>query len=1764
MNFPIYLSLIVLAFSAHANREETVSSPGGGQPYKIVVKDSSKDSDKDPGFYARNNGEWSPIIPGEVLVDPKRGPFVQLLNLAALDDRIPVASVIDGRLQIFNVNTDPKVAESRFVLGAAPVEEIATGNLLPIPLIQQSDDFSIYQSTEWILSHQRLLILASFRQGDTGLTVALRLKRGEGAKVELDGSPLILDHTFRKTEELNAMVRKTASGIQVYSEILQRSLISRLKLGDYGDYQTLVSAHIDAQTKCMQENKNFCNFGNLARWNAETGKAIQTDTLEIREVLSSFDFYMKWQISGAATLQIGLKDAGSQKQNPTMRGRLRLTPEGKIWRVLTSTSNPAPVLFAIENDLYMVAYIGTAVSIAKLGPLEGGKLPQKMSATVSEWTINGRHEFRLFVSELHGKEEDRKGVTQVYKIETGHPGDFMPVGQPLKLSDHFYTLGELRRRVLSEDGATGLLFDNTTPPQESGEIYTQIHDKSTPYVNVTNSGRGGLKYVYTHPTFKKILAPKVEYKEFAVRDASENPTGVYSYSQNPPLFVRGHLLNRLDKARDEVPDNGFDLLRQAHPIKSQKLGEVSAKIFAVDSTYREGRSGFSLILSLNAKTDKFTASAREIGNFSFPLKDVVDVRLFSGRKDHSDRFYVVLFTAAGGHCLIVPVTARDNELHVASSPMAYEVGGLSPDEFAQRLVHDHQLGDLHLIMTEGISPASRDFAVWSFSTRRQVFPKREHGDSLTFDFDNNVAAQFQTISDESRLSWKVKPFRPDESDIDANNASDMARSSLFSELRRILEESADPTQAARRRVVIVPEQIKPLAMEFVRNLYLAKSRRDVSPGSHFNRFNRSFGLHIFDPNKASADAFFENFEIIQARPKEKGVVVADVALLTATGRPTSLNVSKPFLLEIPQFVANDEKEGEGVMHMESVTPHALYLIAAGAPVPYEDFRKKIPAPIATTLLIGTKEEYEAIKADADSEMSAGIDKAFEVTELPPLTLDSKTDLLNEIMSRPDIKGLKYEFDASAIVNASLTPEEQQKKLFEYAATRVEGIALSRNANTFSAFMEFVALYLEKILTDPVVRNTRKVDRSFIERVLKVQFNLALNLADLPPDDPRVILSSENALFELHRAGMLGEFALKAEIIRLTLAQLNHDPARVMPSTWIWAGEPGTGKSKAWEALAKMLKLKMFRRGQKDNSGANGFYLDTVRIKKGDQAAIDQVINDLNMFVTSPAGSAGFIFFDDLSFADDNLGKAIVQWIRGLQQAERGIYRWTKSDGTVATCSVQNLSIGVAMNFTDNKALLEQFKGDDISSLVGKIVATGSRFGMDKSFVDRFGGVYNFDKFHESVKEPSLNQALLEAAQKKMARTGQYIVVDPALVRQAAKAFPQLGARPFLSKTTEAILTQPDHQQTPDSKVFAVIPKSEKEIAEAEAAAKAPTTGAWGQESAEVKQWVNKHARVVELQDGLSAELMLTRLMIPSFRSPILESLVYALQVDSRFKSDSLIGAYFQTPALFATYDHLLRAETIPLKDLGLKHTNQSELNALIEDLSTGETSPFVISFPTEGTHRSNWSRLGLGGQSAASKDSRRDVIVKYTPRIQDVIHKHLLRVLNVRNLQQMNNVEGWLKNLPERVPFEREALGRELTDLLFQFMREFQSRDLHEAQSSSQNAELDPYASTRFFLMAIDHAITKLPWTDLSHQMSQALKLVSQDMVLGQSVGVQNWLFNPDDRASLLKPTTTNFIREMVEFNPLVRETSDADRARPRGNFDSRCENFLVSNKGGR
>lgn len=1750
--------LVFLASPAFANREEAITSPySGGTPFMLVQKDQAALTKRDVGLYLRNGSDWKVLFPGTVLMDPTKGPVFSHLPF---DDRLPALAVVDGRVRLFTTQSDPANPKTFITLGDAPVSEIATGTKRDIPLIESADQLSILQETATALNTKAgQLILISLKnkapngvaQAD-GMTIAIRTKKTEGANFELMGPPLIIDHRYRRTAELQTMVypgnAPNPDGsilgekqLRVYSEILQQAFISRLSVQDFGDQRASVQKFIDRQEQCMQSNANFCNITQLAFWVAETGTANYQDKFTLELGKGNWVLKQNWLLAGGApTVNVTFS---SQLHQKPIYGKLRLDPTGSIWHFFQGQSSEDPLLFAAESDLYIATATGTT-ALTRLDSLVNGKLPQKISMV----TINGtKGEVFVFLSQINGESKS----TKVYVLAPANNNtDAMEIKKQLDLAKEFYLVPDLQGRA-SLTSTSSLVFDALTPPQESKVNYEQARNKNAPYIDILESTRSQPKYIFTNPTVRLTLSSRLRYEGYDAKEihVDQNPSGIYATNAGKPALVcRGQLL------KPDPNKESTDFLKQGTAIKTPSLPSVMTRLYALDASFRNGDHNADWVVNIDLNGNELFARLPAMG---YGVKDILGHRLYAGRGDRGNK--LVLASFVPGHAIWRTLTISENRTEMTVSDVKSTAFAGAPDEFVQRLVFD-QHGDLHFIKTPGVSPNSREFEVLNLFTEASVFPKRDTGPTaLKLDFDANMSDLFNSVNDDSKLSWKVKPFR-EEKDAGkaAEDGDNLVKSPMFAQLRQILSDAADKSKPMRRQIVVVPDEIKDLAHEFIRQTYLIKDQKDVPKGNLFHRFNRKLHFLDFVSSRGSQDAVFENFENAKSRKDDRTVVMANMSSLITVDRPTSLDPGKPFVLKFP---AIDGATGK-VSHL-SVTPHVLYLMAAGAPVASEDFRRKVPDPLASTILLGTQKELTSLKAQAEAEIPLGLEKAFEVIELPLPNLDAKVAMLDEIMSRVDIKGLGFEFDAREVVeNAPTDLKEKMRKLFEYAITRADTLAKSQGKNPFSSFINFLALYNESLVSDSVVRTNRKVDRSFIERILKRQFNISLNIADLPPDDPRRTLAADDAVFRLHRAGMLGEFDLKAEIIARLMAQMNHDPTRNMPSSWIWAGEPGTGKTKSWLALVKMLDLTLYRPGL-DNSKANAFYLDTARVTKGDKAAIEAVINQLNHFITQPRGSSGFVFIDDLSYADEDLGKALVQWIRNLQQAERGVTRVQLAEKSVAV-AVQNLSIGVAMNFSDNKELLKQYSGDDVSSLIGKIVATGAKYGIDKSFVDRFGGVYNFDRFHESVKEPSLNDALLEAARKKMSLAGQYLIVDPELVRKAAHAFPNLGARPFLSRTTDAIVTQPETIENKRSKIFALIPKTAEEIKEIETQAKPATaTGAWGEESAKVQAWVEKHTRVIELNDGFEAPLMLMRLMLPSFRSPIVESVVHAMQMDPRFKADQMASNYFLGPALLAVFDHMARTETIPLRDLQIDETKfgitakseREDFHKLIEDLSVG-TSPFIVPFPKQGGRISLWSELGVNRPGTLPTESRRDTVLRYSNKIHALIERHLLQILQIGKIEDMDNVEAWIRRLPDRVPNGFDTLGKELNDLLFLFIRDFQSQQLAEAKTGKPIP--DPYVGARFFFMALDQAIVKLPWPELSRKMLNALKLATQDMVLGQSVGVQNWLFNPDDRSSLLKPTTTNLIREMVTYNDQVRATPEDRRKQKRESFEATCADVLA------
>jgi len=1810
MNYMAFLPrigfIISLGISAagFANTEMQITSVhNGSTPYMIVVADGTGSSQRAPGLYLREGSDWKSLFTGEVLFDPRRGPLFVHPNLTRFDDRGYGLTFIDGSLHLFHLDSDPNDPSTYLKIDpkVAMAKEIGTGIKRLVPSISRFDQVSVFQGDETIMRDGTQVVLVSMKYdgmtplGGDGLTLALVLQAGRNQKeLKLKGPPLILDYQYFPTNELAQMVQPVVQegetrDLMLHSNLLVNLALAQVEPQKYGAYQNAIEHHLGKESDILKGLiEKGQHYFKKAKYLVGEGRT------EVESYVQISDNLYGYSISQTIGLLNGERRFSINRQGKRDRiERFGLIDRGPFKNLTNATFVAAADENIRSNGDYGYIIIGAdgkAVAIAKnrvKDALAGLKITNwstlsqgqdveplpvdiAVESVVSDRPNDSIDHLVLSVRFLKkgvdlvaAKDDDFIGTTWAVKIDQRVDGRLILEDLTL-LKKRFYNDDELMSRT-SRDGVD-CFFDDRSAEEVSGNASRPLVD-----LRATTSAKGVVRK-YTKAEEEISLNGYMTYKRYRPHEGVTNPTGIYYTSKDSKIVrIPGYVAPKKGSS-----GSSFD---QLNLVDGEVVGTTMPKIwtrlyFVTDGENAEESPNFRLYLSVmwnDSSSQRHEIVALPVAGI--PVNSFAGATILPWQKDHANHFTLLLAYDTDPESKeskrIRRITAttikldKDGNATVGPVTMVAE-NSSNLDEVKGLFVYD-QKGALYQILTPDVSQKSRAYQVRRMSDRQIIFPKRD-ATGINLDFSARlIEAKAPDTEALSPLSWKVSVEQVEQRRNlrFSRAAEDLVQTDMFGDFARELEDLSDLKTPARLKVLLVPDELGDIAQEYWRHLYVSASRdTKFSQGRRFSHSNSRLSLFEPNPERVSQDAYLENMEIMGENPDRRSLLITSLKQLMNPSRPASeSNDSSAFVLTELQSSGTNEA-GQVEMDKYITTPHSLYLLAAGGPVALEDFRAHPPKPKGSMLLIGTKSEWRQILSEAQTEVMAGVDKAFEVKELDAPTVESKTNLLERLMTRPDIEGLRFTYDAKGI--SGDTKADSRRKLLEYAVTRCEAMAHNRE-NSFSAFVEFQALFAKSVVSDPEVRRTRVINKAFVERVITRKFNLPLNLEDLNDQHPLRMASSRNAILKLHKAGMIGPFELKAQLLKIVLAQLRPNPAKAVPSSFIFAGNPGGGKTRSWEAMVKAFGLKVYDPNKADNQDANAIYIDTAKIKKGSQAEVDKTISLLNRFMLLPNAPQGFIFIDDLTFADPALGTAIIQWLRSVLQShsDNGFVGIPEGDKEkVRMVPVGNLTVGFAMNFTDNRAKTEEYRTDSQATFTDRLIASTSQYGLDRSLLDRMGFVINFDHFPASAKAPVLMEALLKASQELLGRRDRYVIVDPEVASLLSAAFPDMGARPFLSEATGALMEGPEKLSLSDSHSFAILPRGSG-FTEAIGAEKGADSAA-AEKAETITKWVQSRTRPLDMEDGLGAKLLLIKLMVGSFRTPVFESFAAGVIDEQRFDNDNMARKWLMAPSLTAIQDHLVMAQQIPLKDLNLDakemgvkaQSEKDKFKNLLSSLSNSLPSPFLINF-NETEAGGMWSDLNLNGAGRSGERSRRDVILDYSKRLEILMRNHLHAILNVQDLKELDQIESWIRKLPKQNQVHIEKLGVELKALMFKFMEDLEDRSLKESRPGEGKPNLTPYASARFFLMSLDRAIARLPWAKVGNAMSAMLSAITRDKVLSQSVGLQNWLFEPEGSLSLLKPSTAGLLTQMVSYNESVRELNESDRERERRTFQNSCEGFL-------
>jgi hypothetical protein len=1002
---------------------------------------------------------------------------------------------------------------------------------------------------------------------------------------------------------------------------------------------------------------------------------------------------------------------------------------------------------------------------------------------------------------------------------------------------------------------------------------------------------------------------------------------------------------------------------------------------------------------------------------------------------------------------------------------------------------------------------------------------------------------------------------------------------VFPNLIEQLEALSDVNRPAQHEVLLVPEELKALALKLILSRW-AYGRGPVGAWDYRNPNLMFFRLNQGAPVTTQKD-LIDNLSVMRTfEAGRKAFMLGELSDIRRLGRIVNE-------LETNRFVISDWAEhefsaliaGEDEERKKPRQPHSLYLLETeGREISPKEFvaEQESPNHKGSVLLIGTPQEWQAINRDIGTfENRFRLAERFHVRELVAPTLDKRRALLEKVATTPQIMSLNYRYDSGdlgrGVASRASGPGAEVTslhKLIGYIANRAETLAKEFKQEITSAFIRVLSEFSRALAEDSYLRSSGVLDRAFAERLLSRVFSIPMNLNTLAPDDPLVRLSRTDAPLQMQSHGYEGPLELKAAVIRTILAQTRMDPVKTIPSSILVYGDTSTGKTALFRTLIKMMGLKEYDFSNPNDENADAMIINVGKLTTdenptdGELMSVKTALAHVSHFLTLPRGYRGMILFDDEHKADEEVIAQIITFQQALFEAPGGMFRARslsrkgEEAGEVREIPVRNIILGATINPTQDQEKIKRFKstGDDIEMIMATL--SGSKFALERSFFARWGLLLNLSKFPVAAKAPKLQQSLRNSSRNDFNVKGQFTVVSPAAVQKIVSTFPDANARDFLSVATSTLLNVRSDSQR--GSLFVVVPANRLSSA---------AGGGWsatGTESARIEEEISKSSAAVPIEGRIDGKLQFLSILVDSLRTELYESLVSGVSQDSRYA-----GGLRQQRALLAPFLHALVANfttksfvslsalNLDPYDFGAQSTlQQRDFRRALDQLVKNDSKFFPVQFYDEFARDGIEQSLTDSNFRDGEEKNRAQILTKYANKIYTQLVPFAEQMMRISSLSQLPDSNTWFQSLNEtEVTAPKKVMGKQLADLFVDFVGEMYARDLQERREGNFST-VNTYDAVRFFLIAIDRAITKLPWGRIDRFMIDNLSRAASDMDLGQLPGVQFYLFNSS--FSMVKPATHELAIQMAMSDHAYKLWSEEDAAQFANNFSLKCETMLV------
>ena len=1347
-------------------------------------------------------------------------------------------------------------------------------------------------------------------------------------------------------------------------------------------------------------------------------------------------------------------------------------------------------------------------------------------------------------------------------------GELVYLATPeLPISDRAYAVNSLmragRRELLSGLGAT-LLSESESRRWLSGEEATGSQSLSALYNSWALMGRGDV----TH-RMKKITPSNGRRDEL--------------YRQWP------NLEHRLERFAHEQPRHRIVLVP---PERKEMLIEAVAQRLV-----SEQRSG-------EQRPHPWDIDARRVafswigGSTPTQVEAMQNLRLMRESSNHRRQILM----------------ADAETLLAMDRPVAHENGLLlrNPEHPDAEPVAPSLM---YLLSTEGrlLTPDQMDASRPAPTTEMIIFATPQEYEKLAArDTDAHaqrvITADFGLDLQFFTSGWRVwGPGSPNEDPMVKQALTRGGPSALeemvFPSLSQTLNAMANPENAVEHKVLIVPQELLSMVRRLVYGLYGRDVRGENTHG--WNHHNPHFDLNRLSTATSQTTVLNALNHLRMIGDQRRAVLVAELAEVQRHGRIANQTSTGSTSNQAP-FMIRDDAENRPMALMGAETPqapsdllpHLLYLLETEGQrlQPHDALAANAnptTRPKVGMLLIGTPEQWAAIRRDLTIENRYHLAERFEAVELTVPSRATRENLLVAAVETPAMRSLNYQFNLEGLgaQTGPVSAEGARSLLLSYLVSRVDQLASDFSQDSTTAFLRVMTEWNRVLVEDLDLRTQKRIDRNFMERLLSRVFPVPLNLRTLPANDPLVVLSREDAPLLFQQAGYHGPLELRVEIIRALLAQTRMNPTHSIPSSMILFGDTSTGKTFLFETLCRIQGRKMYDFVNTDNNvDADAIIINVGKLVQnsgGDEDSevgmmtVDKAIEHVNNFLAQPKGYRGNILFDDLHQAPEAVREKLLIYLRSLLEADRGMVLVRRmGENTPREVPVRNVTLVITVNPKDT----EQRK-DDAEALIATLSTTN--FKVERSFLARFGAVKNLSRLPMGAKGPKLAQDIRSGSRSSFRTNSRLTLVTGGAIRTAVERFPDAHAREFFSTAAAQLLSvggesanSGQNGNDDGHSVYLVAARSELG-SQAQAGGSGYTmrrpyfggaqlTASGSSLSAAIESHIQESTVPLALTaDNSAAMLQFLRVIVDSFRTHALAAVVEGATDNPQLATQNGPARPFLAPLLHGVTANLALNEQLPLaalmldyQDFGIQvphHRNefQSWIAADTHQLRQVFPLRFADQFRTFDALRAFLDHT----QEVREAPSRTRVLTNISNELIGVLRSHLGTILQVDNLDSLPAPDEWLRNLDSSNRTERPqqstvALRAALIEHFFRMLDQLNDRTLTENINSERYGRLNPYSSVRLYLMALDRAMTRLPWGRVTRFMTIALNRATNDPQLGQLPGVQQFLFsNP---AALIHPVSHEVVFHRAQNSAAFREWPEEQQVRARTQFDYNCSRLLV------